>query len=152
MREYMRDYNHWTVLGSMCELLPQAENRVTLAEQKDQYGMPIAAFSYSLCDNDKRSIAYATRVMREIWETAGAQDVLQIDRYAHLVGGCRMGFSPSDSVVDASHRVWGMPNLFVCDGRVLPTQGSANPALVIMALADRLAGLLETKRVVASAA
>ena len=152
LREYMRDYNHWTVLGSMCELLPQAENRVTLAEQKDQYGMPIAAFSYSLCDNDKRSIAYATRVMREIWETAGAQDVLQIDRYAHLVGGCRMGFSPSDSVVDASHRVWGMPNLFVCDGSVLPTQGSANPALVIMALADRLAGLLETKRVVASAA
>jgi choline dehydrogenase-like flavoprotein len=63
-----------------------------------------------------------------------------------------MGFSPEDSVVDSSHRVWGFPNLFVCDGSVLPTQGSANPALVIMALADRLAGLLADKRVVASAA
>jgi choline dehydrogenase-like flavoprotein len=152
LREYMRDYNHWTVLGSMCELLPQPENRVTLASQTDQYGMPIAAFSYSLCDNDKRNIEFATKKMREVWEKAGAQDVLQIDRYAHLVGGCRMGFSPSDSVVDSSHRVWGIPNLFVCDGSVLPTQGSANPALVIMALADRLAGLLEEKRVVASAA
>jgi choline dehydrogenase-like flavoprotein len=42
--------------------------------------------------------------------------------------------------------VWGMPNLFVCDGSVFPTEGAANPALVIMALADRLAGLLEDKR------
>jgi choline dehydrogenase-like flavoprotein len=152
LREYMRDYNHWTVLGSMCELLPQAENRVTLASQTDQYGMPIAAFSYSLCDNDKRNIEFATKTMRSIWERAGAQEILQIDRYAHLVGGCRMGFTPGDSVVDSSHRVWGIPNLFVCDGSVLPTQGSANPALVIMALADRLAGLLADKRVVASAA
>jgi choline dehydrogenase-like flavoprotein len=152
LREYMRDYNHWTVLGSMCELLPQPENRVTLASQKDQYGMPVAAFSYSLCDNDKRNIEFATKTMRGIWDNAGAQDLLQIDRYAHLVGGCRMGFSPSDSVVDSSHRVWGIPNLFVCDGSVMPTQGAANPALVIMALADRLAGLLADKRVVASAA
>ena len=142
LREYMRDYNHWTVLGVLCELLPQAENRVTLAAQKDQYGMPIATFQHSLCENDKKNIAYATKVMEQIWENAGAQDTLKIDRYAHLVGGCRMGFSPDDSVVDSSHRAWGVPNLYVCDGSVFPTEGSANPALVIMALADRLAGLL----------
>jgi choline dehydrogenase-like flavoprotein len=151
LREYMRDYNHWSVLGSMCELMPQAENRVTLAAEKDRYGLPVAAFSYSLCDNDKASIAFATKVMREIWEGAGAQDLLQIDRYAHLVGGCRMGFGPGDSVVDSSHRAWGIPNLFVVDGSVLPTEGSANPALVIMALADRLAKLLAGKRVEAAA-
>jgi len=151
LREYMRDYNHWSVLGSMCELMPQAENRVTLAAEKDRYGLPVAAFSYSLCDNDKASIAFATKVMREIWEGAGAQDLLQIDRYAHLVGGCRMGFGPGDSVVDSSHRAWGIPNLFVVDGSVLPTEGAANPALVIMALADRLAKLLGEKRVEAAA-
>jgi choline dehydrogenase-like flavoprotein len=142
LREYMRDWNHWTVLGVLCELLPQAENRVTLASQKDQYGMPIATFQHSLCENDKKNIEYATSVMNEIWEHAGAQDTLKIDRYAHLVGGCRMGFTPDDSVVDGSHRAWGVPNLFVCDGSVLPTEGAANPALVIMALADRLAELL----------
>jgi len=51
------------------------------------------------------------------------QDVLTIDRYAHLVGGCRMGFEPEWSVVDSDHRVWGMPNLFVCDGSVMPSGG-----------------------------
>jgi choline dehydrogenase-like flavoprotein len=145
LREYMRDYNHWSILGLLCELLPAAENRVTLADEKDQYGMPVANFSFSLGDNDKRNIAYATDKITEIWEHAGAQDTLKVDRFAHLVGGARMGFSPEDSVVDSGHRVWGMPNLFLVDGSVLPTQGSANPALVIMALADRCADLLKRK-------
>jgi choline dehydrogenase-like flavoprotein len=145
-REYMRDYNHWTILGALSELVPLAENRVTLASQTDQYGVRIACFQYSLCDNDRKNIEYATKVMREVWQGAGAQDVLKIDRYAHLVGGCRMGFTPGDSVVDSSHRVWGVPNLFVADGSVFPTEGAANPALVIMALSDRLAGLLADKR------
>jgi choline dehydrogenase-like flavoprotein len=146
LRAYMRDYNHWTLLGVLCELLPQPENRVTLADEKDQYGMPVANFSHSMCDNDRRNVAFATKTMEQIWEHAGAQDTLKIDRYAHLVGGARMGFTPQDSVVDANHRVWEVPNLFVVDGSVFPTEGAANPALVIMALADRCADLLKSKR------
>jgi choline dehydrogenase-like flavoprotein len=147
LREYMRDYVHWTALGSLCELLPQAENRVTLADEVDRNGVPVANFSYSLCDNDRANIAWASAKLQEIWDGAGAQDTLKIDRYAHLVGGCRMGFSAEDSVVDSSHRAWEVPNLFVADGSVLPTQGAANPALAIMALSDRLASLLKEKRV-----
>jgi choline dehydrogenase-like flavoprotein len=143
----MRDYNHWTVLGVLCELLPRAENRVTLAEEKDQYGLPIAKFTYGLCENDRRNIAFATAKMREIWEHTQAQDTLKIDRYAHLVGGARMGASPQDSVVNSDHLAWEVPNLFVADGSVLPTQGAANPALVIMALADRLAARLREGRI-----
>jgi choline dehydrogenase-like flavoprotein len=146
LREYMRDYNHWTVLGVLCEYLPLAENRVTLADAKDRYGLPVANFSYSLCDNDKRNSAYGTKILHEIWECAGAQDTLTIDRYAHLVGGARMGFTSADSVIDSDHRVWGVPNLFVVDGSVFPTEGAANPALVIMALADRVADLLKRKQ------
>jgi choline dehydrogenase-like flavoprotein len=147
LREYMRDYNHWAVLGSLCELLPRPDNRVTLADEEDQFGMPRARFSYTQCENDRANIAYAKRVINRIWEAAGAEDILTIDRYAHLVGGCRMGTDPETSVVDADHRVWGVPNLFVCDGSVMPTQGSANPALTIMALASRLAEELAARRV-----
>jgi choline dehydrogenase-like flavoprotein len=43
------------------------------------------------------------------------------------------------SVVDADHRTWDVPNVVVADGSVCPTQGAANPALTIMALSSRLA-------------
>jgi choline dehydrogenase-like flavoprotein len=139
LREYMRDYNHWTTLGVLCELLPEPENRVTLAGERDEHGMPVARFDYTRSANDRANIAYATGVLERIWEAAEAQDTLTIDRTAHLVGGCRMGTRPEDSVIDRDHRVWGVPNLFVADGSVMPTQGAANPALTIMALSSRLA-------------
>ncbi len=147
LREYMRDYNHWSTIGVLNELLPLPENRVTLAEERDFHGLPVARMDYSQCENDRANIAYAKKVLKDVWEAAGAQDILTIDRYAHLVGGCRMGFTPEESVVDSDHRVWGHPNLFVSDGSVMPTQGSANPALTVMALASRLADRLDAKRV-----
>src|SRR5438874_9286808 len=119
LREYMRDYNHWSVMGALCELLPQADNRVTLAAEEDDNGLPLARFEYTQCQNDRRNIAYAKQVLHDIWDAAGAQDILTIDRYAHLIGGCRMGTSPDDSVVDSDHRCWEAPNVFVTDGSAL---------------------------------
>ncbi len=148
LREYMRDYNHWYTLGALSELLPRPENRVTIASDvTDDHGIPVARMDYSQCDNDRKNIAFAKRTIREILEAAGAQDILAIDRYAHLVGGCRMGSDPERSVVDSDHRAWEVPNLFIADGSVMPTQGSANPALTIMALASRLAERLAAKRI-----
>jgi choline dehydrogenase-like flavoprotein len=147
LREYMRDYNHWSTLGALCELLPRAENRVTLADERDHYGLRVARLDYSQCDNDRANIAYAKQVLHDIWEAAGAQDVLTIDRYAHLIGGCRMGTAPEASVCDGDHVVWDVPNLLIADGSAMPTQGSANPALTIMAASSRLAERLAAKRV-----
>jgi choline dehydrogenase-like flavoprotein len=147
LREYMRDYNHWYTLGILSELLPLPENRVTVAGNvTDQHGVPVARMDYSQCENDRKNIAFAKQTLRDIFEAAGAQDLLVTERYAHLVGGCRMGSDPERSVVDAEHRCWEVPNLFIADGSVMPTQGSANPALTIMALASRLAERLDLKR------
>ena len=143
MREYGRDYNHWSTLGVLCELLPHADNRVTLADETDRFGLSVARLDYSQSGNDRANIAFAKDKLHEVWEEAGAEETLTIDRYAHLVGGCRMGFSAEDSVVDSDHRVWGVPNLFIADGSVMPTQSAANPALAIMALASRLADRME---------
>jgi choline dehydrogenase-like flavoprotein len=53
-----------------------------------------------------------------------------------------MASRPEDGVVDDDHRVFGIPNLYIVDGSTLPTQGAANPALTIMALAARAADRL----------
>lgn len=142
LREYMRDYVHWATLGALCELLPQPENRVTLADEKDRHGLPVAHFSYSQCDNDKLLIAAATEVMSDMLRAAGAQEVISIERYAHLVGGARMAARPEGGVIDREHRVFGVQRLYVVDGSVMPTQGAANPALTIMALAARAADMM----------
>jgi choline dehydrogenase-like flavoprotein len=139
LREYMRDYVHWATFGSLCEFLPLPDNRVTLAEEKDRYGLPVAHFSYSQCDNDRQLLRAAQDVMETILRAAGADEVITIQRYAHLVGGARMATRPQDGVVDADLRSFAVPNLYITDGSVLPTQGSANPALTIMALAARAA-------------
>ncbi|MGC4077579.1 MAG: GMC family oxidoreductase [Rubrivivax sp.] len=57
----------------------------------------------------------------------------------HQAGTCRMGTDPANSVTDAWGNVWGHDNLFVCDGRLHPTNGGFNPVLTIMALAFRSA-------------
>ena len=44
--------------------------------------------------------------------------------------------------MDKFGRTHDIPNLFVCDGSILPTQGSANPGLTIQALAARTADYL----------
>ncbi|MGH3274561.1 MAG: GMC family oxidoreductase [Streptosporangiaceae bacterium] len=139
LREYMRDYNHWTTVGVLNELLPHPDNRVTLATEIDPYGLPVARFDYTLGANDKANMAYSRQVIHDLLTAAGAQDTLTIQRFAHLVGGARMGTTPANSVVNASQRAWAVPSLFVSDGSVCPTQGAANPALTIMALASRLA-------------
>jgi choline dehydrogenase-like flavoprotein len=49
-------------------------------------------------------------------------------------------------VVDADGRSFAVPNLCIADGSVLPTQGSANPALTIMASAARTADRMNRSR------
>ncbi len=139
LREYMRDYNHWACLGALCELLPQPDNRVTLADEKDRHGLPVAHFSYSKCENDRQLVTAARTSMEEILRAAGAEEVMTIERYAHLVGGARMAAGADRGVVDSDHRVFGTRNVFIVDGSTLPTQGAANPALTIMSLAARAA-------------
>jgi choline dehydrogenase-like flavoprotein len=146
LREYMSDYVHWSCLGALCEFLPQPDNRVTLAEEKDRYGLPVARFSYTQCDNDTALMRAARTVMEDILHAAGADEVITIDRFAHLVGGARMAADEQHGVVDADCRSFAVPNLLITDGSVLPTQGSANPALTIMAVAARAADRLASGR------
>ena len=146
LRTYMADYVHWATFGALCELLPQPDNRVTLADENDRHGLPVARFDYTQCDNDKKLIRAAGKVMEQMHEAAGAAEAITIDRYAHLIGGCRMAATPRDGVVDRNLRTFAVDNLYLVDGSVLPTQGAANPALTIMAVAARAADHLAGRR------
>jgi len=142
LRRIMMDYNHWATLGVLGEILPWEDNRVELAAEKDQYGIPVAKVTFNLHDNDRKMIEFAKRKVADVLWAAGAETVVEEPRYAHLVGAARMGNSPESSVVDKFGRTHDVANLFICDGSILPTQGSANPGLTIQALAARTADYL----------
>jgi len=142
LRRVMMDYNHWAAFGLLGEILPHADNRVQIAEEKDQFGIPITRMTFNLGDNDKKLIEFGKKKTMEVMSAAGATEVVQEARYAHLVGAARMGKDPATSVVDAFGRTHDIANLFICDGSIMPTQGSANPGLTIMALSARIADYL----------
>lgn len=139
MRRVMMDYNHWAALGVLGEILPWEDNRVELADETDHYGLRVAKVTFRLHENDKKVAAFGVKKTMEVMQAAGAQEVVEEPRYAHLVGGARMGNDPRTSVTNSFGRTHDIPNLFVCDGSLLPTQGSANPGLTIQALAARTA-------------
>ncbi len=136
----MQRYNHVAGLKVVSEYMPQERNRVTLADEVDQHGLPIARITYSWCDNDKAMNRHGLAFMRQALEAAGGREIWdQGNDTCHLNGSVRMGDDPRTSVVDADCRSWDIPNLWVCDGSVFPTVGGVNPSLTIQAVALRTA-------------
>jgi len=60
----------------------------------------------------------------------------------HPLGGCPMGESAQDGVVDAYGRVFGAEGLYVADGSIMPGPVGANPSLTIAAMAERIAAAM----------
>jgi cholesterol oxidase len=55
---------------------------------------------------------------------------------AHILGGCPMGQTAADGVIDAGGQVHGYPGLYVVDGSIMPANPGVNPSLTITALAE----------------
>lgn len=145
LRQKMMDYNHQVGLKMVGEMLPSMDNRVTLADEKDQYGLPITRITYGWQENDKVMIQHALGEMQRSLELIGAQDIWRQENDTnHLAGTARMGFSAENSVVDADCRSWDVANLWICDGSVFPTVGGVNPSLTITAIALRTADRIQT--------
>ncbi len=142
----MGNYNHVVGLKNVGEYMAQERNRVTLADETDQYGLRVARVTYSWCENDRAQNAHALRFMGQALEAAGGvHDIWeQTDDTCHLNGSCRMGSDPRTSVVDADCRSWDVDNLWICDGSVFPTVGGVNPSLTIQAIACRTADRIRT--------
>jgi choline dehydrogenase-like flavoprotein len=149
LHQVMDDYTHWAIIAAMCEQLPREENRVTLADEKDQHGIPVAHVTMNYNDWDHALLEASKKKQVEICEAAGADRTMTTKYADHVLGTCRMGNDPQTSVVDQYCRSHDVPNLFICDGSVFPTAGAVNPSLTIEAIAlrtaDHILGKLPSK-------
>ncbi len=55
---------------------------------------------------------------------------------AHILGGCTMGRTAEEGVIDRDHNVFGYPGLMICDGAAVPANPGVNPSLTICALTE----------------
>ena len=109
---------------------------------KDRHGIPAPRIDYAIGDNTNRMLDFAIDRGKEILAAAGAQHVQAVRPIVysgwHLLGTARMGNDPERSVVNAWGRSHDVKNLFIVDGSIFVTSGSANPTCTISALALRV--------------
>lgn len=60
----------------------------------------------------------------------------------HPLGGCNMGDTSANGVVNHRGGVFGYPNLFVADASIIPEALGVNPSRTIGALSERIAALI----------
>lgn len=64
-------------------------------------------------------------------------DLINAPFTAHFVGGCVIGASAKNGVIDPFHRVWNYPTLHIVDGSTITANLGVNPSLTITAQAER---------------
>ncbi len=123
---------------------PQLNNRVSLASERDEYGLQIvkADHAYSVRDMERRD--YLVRRAKRVLRAAGGlvSFTHDIDTFSHAVGTLRFGNDKDESVLDSNCRLRGTDNVFVVDGSFMPTSGGVNPSITIAANALRVASLI----------
>ncbi|MDZ4307706.1 GMC family oxidoreductase [Allopontixanthobacter sp.] len=138
LRQEMTRYNHMAGLKIVGEVEPRDANRVEVTEELDPLGLPIPRVTFAYSDNDRKLIDHSVGFMTQVMEAAGARKIFATASTAHLMGGCRMGNDPTSSVTNPYGRTWDIPNLWICDGSLMPTGGGVNPSMTIMANAARI--------------
>ena len=61
---------------------------------------------------------------------------------AHILGGCHMGTSSENGVINTRHELFNYPGIYVTDGSAVSANIGANPSLTITALAERAMSLI----------
>jgi cholesterol oxidase len=64
---------------------------------------------------------------------------------AHILGGCPMGKTKEEGVVDENFKVHGYPDFHILDGSIMPCNLGVNPSLTITALSEYAMDLIPAK-------
>ncbi len=64
------------------------------------------------------------------------ENLLNYPTTAHILGGCPVGKTDEEGVVDENFEMHHYPGLFVIDGSIMPGNPGVNPSLTITALAE----------------
>jgi len=120
------------------EVLPHADNRLTLSSKKDWLGLPKPAIHYDVGDYTRKAAeVYSLPIGKRIAEAMGATDIKISPKFAqskHIMGGTIMGLDAGDSVVDADCRAYDHDNLFLPGGGAMASTACGNSTITMVSL------------------
>lgn len=151
----MRAGKRWSARTSLLTVMQTADNQLSF-----DYGRSaLRGFGWSLRsqlpDNEVPAPAYlpianqVAAVFADVSNGVPGNAMLETlgnaSMTAHVLGGCVMGGSVADGVIDERHEVFGYAGLYVVDASAIPANVGVNPSLTITAMAERAMHLMPRK-------
>lgn len=146
-------------IGCMVEQKLDPDSRITLSDERDALGVPLAKIDWRISDLECATALRMSDVVFAEMQRLGYElpsrpewcdhgpDMLRermLD-LAHPMCATRMSDDPGAGVVDANCKVHGIDNLFVAGSSVFGTPGHMNPTMMVVALSVRLAEHLKSE-------
>jgi cholesterol oxidase len=156
LREPRRMLDNWRGAGwhrrvSVLSIMQQQDNALAFSYGRGRFS-PLRPRLRSSATADGRAPSYipeANTAARHFARHAGGspfnsiqESLANLSVTAHIMGGCRMGRSASEGVIDTNHEVFGYPGLYIVDGSAISANVGVNPALTITAMAERCMSLI----------
>ncbi len=146
------------------EQQPDPNSRVSLAERRDRFGLRLARTDWRIGRTDRASQGRLAKLIAAEFKRLGlpearlaswirdeAYDDTVLQDGCHPTGTTRLAADPTSGVVNPDCEVFDVGGLYVAGSSVFPTAGHANPTLMIVAMACRLAEHLKLQVGAASA-
>ena len=140
-------FTHTMTVLAHISSLPQLRNSISLdPDLKDAWGLPAMRVTFDFHPDDVKTLHWALTKQVEILDAAGAKKtwtsgstLAENTPSTHLMGTCRMGNDPKQSVVNRFNRAHDVPNLVIADGSSFVTAARQQPTATIQALSYRAA-------------
>jgi len=130
----------FATMTAVCEGLPVADNRVTLADSKDKYGVPQARVTHTAHAESAALWQASVTEGKAVITAAGSAEVWNNPAGSmHIMGGTIMGNTHADSVVNSFGQLHDIVNLVVAGPGLFPTSGGVNPTFTVHAVTARSA-------------
>jgi len=136
------DVRKWSERTVVALIMQNVDSSLTVKSKRGLLGWRLTSEN----DSDQPNATYipaANEVARRIAENKGGiagghiGDLVNAPFTAHFVGGCVIGESSNEGVIDPYHRVWNYPTLHIVDGASVTANLGVNPSLTITAQAER---------------
>jgi cholesterol oxidase len=144
-------YRRWSERSVILLVMQTIDNSIKVRRKRGLFGTRLTT-EQGDGEPNPTWLPVANRAARRTAEIIGGrpwaalnESVLDIPTTAHFIGGCTIGGTPAEGVIDPYHRVFGHPGLHICDGSAISANLGVNPSLTITAMTERAASFWPNK-------